>query len=534
MVEVRLREPNYPPLAPRHDGLARRASLTRPAAQRPAAQRPAPQRPAGPRSLRGRLVVAAAICLLGGLLLRPAQAQEPAGLEAAVALERVLVQAIGSAERSVVSIARVSQRGDEAGRDLRVEAFQPLNPPLMPHSDNPTDPEFVPNEFATGVVVDRSGLILTNYHVIDPGSAHYVTTVDRKVFQTKIHAADPRSDLAVLKIVDAVAGTEFFPIKFGNAKGLKKGQIVISLGNPYAIARDGQASASWGIVSNLARKVAPRSSEEESTLHQYGTLIQTDAKLNLGTSGGALLNLKGEMVGLTTALAATAGYEQAAGYAIPVDETFLRIIETLKKGREVEYGFLGVAPINLAAHEVLRGKQGMRVERVNAGTPAKRAGLQREDVITHVNGEPIFDADGLRLQVGKLPAASVATLTIERDGKAFVEQVTLAKYKVRGKKVATVREPDWRGLRIDFPSAVLIPQVLDETYESAVAVSEIAEDSPAYRAGLRVGMLITNVGKNPVDTPADFRREVAARQGDVPLKIMVGPGDYHVIVIKPQ
>lgn len=462
-------------------------------------------------------------------------AQEPSGLAAVAALEQAMVSAIENAQRSVVSIARVNLRGDDANRDLRADVFQPFNQPVIATPHDPTDPDFVPNEFATGVVVDRSGLILTNYHVIDRDSAHFVTTVDRKVFQTKIKAADPRSDLAILQIVDAVPGTEFVPIKFGDAKRLKKGQIVISLGNPYAIARDGQASASWGIVSNLSRKAVPRASsiEEESTLHQYGTLIQTDAKLNLGTSGGALVNLKGEMVGLTTALAATSGYEQAAGYAIPVDATFLRIIQTLKTGRDVTYGFLGVAPKNLAASEVLKGKQGMRIERVNEGTPAKRAGLRLDDVITHVNGEPIFDADGLRLEVGKLPAASVATLTVERGGQTFVERVTLAKYRVRGKAIATVREPDWRGMRVDFPSAVLLPQVLDETYESAVAVSEVAEDSPAYKAGLRVGMLITYVGNTAVDNPADFRREVAGQPGDVPLKIMVAPGEYHVIVIKP-
>ncbi|HEX3656373.1 MAG TPA: trypsin-like peptidase domain-containing protein [Pirellulales bacterium] len=488
---------------------------------------------------RGNRPIAVAICLLTASALcpfatNPLYAQEPSGLAAVAALEQAMVSAIETAQRSVVSIARVSLRGDEAGRDRHADVFQPFNQPVISPPHDPTDPDFVPNEFATGVVVDRTGLILTNYHVVDPDSAHYVTTVDRKVFQTKIKAADPRSDLAILQIVDAT-GTEFVPIKFGDAKRLKKGQIVISLGNPYAIARDGQVSASWGIVSNMARKAVPRTSyiEEEPTLHQYGTLIQTDAKLNLGTSGGALVNLKGEMVGLTTALAATSGYEQAAGYAIPVDATFLRIIETLKTGRDVTYGFLGVAPMNLAAHEVLKGKQGMRVERVNDGTPAKRAGLRRDDVITHVNGEPIFDADGLRLEVGKLPAASVATLTVERGGQTFVEQVTLAKYRVRGKAIATVREPDWRGLRVDFPSAVLIPQVLDETYDSAVAVSEVTEDSPAYKAGLRVGMLITYVGNTPVDKPVDFRREVAGQPGDVALKIMIAPGEYHVIVVKP-
>ncbi|HEY5311151.1 MAG TPA: trypsin-like peptidase domain-containing protein [Pirellulales bacterium] len=484
------------------------------------------------------LVSAAARWLLGIVACgtaaaNPLQAQEPSGLAAVAALEQAMVSAIDTAQRSVVSIARVSGRGDEANGELRADVFQPFNRRVIAIPHDPTDPEFVPNEFATGVVVDRTGLILTNYHVIDRDSEHYVTTMDRKVYQTKIKAADQRSDLAILEIIGAVPGTEFVPIKFGDAKRLKKGQIVISLGNPYAIARDGQASASWGIVSNLARKAGPRSSyiEDEPTLHQFGTLIQTDAKLNLGTSGGALINLKGEMIGLTTALAASSGYEQAAGYAIPVDASFLRIIETLKTGRLAAYGFLGIEPANLSPAEVLRGKQGMRVDKVSDGTPAKRAGLRREDIITHVNGEPIFDAYGLRLEVGKLPAASVATLTVERGGRTFVEQVTLAKYRVRGKQLATVREPDWRGLRVDFPSAVL--PVLDETCESAVAVSEVTEDSPAYKAGLRVGMLVTHVGNTAVDNPDDFRREVAGLAGDVPLKIAMGPREYHVIVVKP-
>lgn len=465
-------------------------------------------------------------------------AQEVSGLQAAVALEQALVRTIARAEHSVVSIARYKRPGDDSGREVRSEIFPAFNPPIITAAPDPTDPDFVPNEFATGVVIDASGLILTNFHVIDRDSEHYVTTIDRKVFKTKIKAADPRSDLAVLQVVDQPAASDFVPIKFGNARLLKKGQIVIALGNPYAIARDGQVSASWGIVSNLARKVGARSGEEEATLHQFGTLIQTDAKLNLGTSGGALLNLNGEMIGLTTSLAATSGYEQAAGYAIPIDDNFLRVIETLKKGREVEYGFLGVQPANLSGHDLLAGKHGMRVDMVSPATPAKQADIKPGDFITHVNGQPLHDADGLRLHVGVLPALSVVTLTIERaidrQDQTLVKDVVLSKFRVKGKKIATVREPDWRGLRVDFPSAVITPLGLDESLEAALAVSEVAEDSPAFRAGLRTGMLITHVGTTHIGTPADFRREVAGRQGEVSLKLAVGPGEFHTVKVPAE
>jgi len=123
-------------------------------------------------------------------------------------------------------------------------------------------------------------------------------------------------------------------------------------------------------------------------------LVQTDAKLNLGTSGGALLNLKGEMVGLLTSQAQLAGYEQAAGYAIPVDDTFRRVVETLMEGREAEYGFLGVGPDNLTKRELALGLRGMRIGTVRPGTPGDQAGLITGDVVVAVNGEerpPQFD-----------------------------------------------------------------------------------------------------------------------------------------------
>ncbi|HTM52763.1 MAG TPA: trypsin-like peptidase domain-containing protein, partial [Pirellulales bacterium] len=316
----------------------------------------------------------------------PAAGEPPRGVEAVAAIEGAMVKAIAAAERSVVAIARVKRSGEDR-LDSAPTLFQQLGR-TMPR---PGDPEFIPNEYATGVVVDAAGLILTAHHVLREDCDYWVTTPDRKTYKvTKVVGADPRSDLAVM----AIEATDLAPIRFGDASKLRKGQIVITLGNPYAIARDGQASASWGIVSNIARKDGPTPGRDgqpgKPAMHQYGTLIQTDAKLNLGTSGGALLNLEGEMVGLTISLAATLGYEQPAGFAIPVDETFHRALKSLRQGNEVEYGFLGIS-LPQPYDTRWRGKKGVLVVDVLEGTPADRYGLRKDDVITQVNGIDVHD-----------------------------------------------------------------------------------------------------------------------------------------------
>ena len=280
-------------------------------------------------------------------------------------------------------------------------------------------------------------------------------------------------------------------------------------------------------MANLARKAPAMPSESDPsgrpTLHHYGTLIQTDAKLNLGTSGGPLLNLKGEMVGLSVTWAATAGYEAAGGYAIPVDQTFRRAVETLKQGREVEYGFLGIQPTNLRPQEVLGGLQGMRVGQVVPGTPAARYGLKVGDVVTAVDDTPIHDADGLVLNVGKLPAEAVTRLSVLRGGSRRTIEVTLTKYAVHGKKIVTAADPAWRGLRVDYPTAVVDEEGHSRGgmsfVDDAVMVVEVAEGSPAHAAGLRRGMLITHVDGAAVRTPKEFAAAVGRNRGPVQLRL---------------
>ena len=304
---------------------------------------------------------------------------------------------------------------------------------------------------------------------------------------------------------------------------LRKGQFVIAIGNPFAIETDGQPTASWGIVTNLARKApagtnlndAPGPANDyRTTLHHLGTLIQTDAKLGWSTGGGALVNLRGELVGLTTTAATIAGHEQPAGYAIPINATFRRIIDTLKEGREVEYGMLGVGfGQSLMAAAIGQDRvpaSRLTLQQVFAGGPAARAGLQTGDVVSLVGDNRVNDVDEVQLAVSLLPPDAATTIGYERNGQAATTQLTLAKLAAAGKNIVSVQPETWRGMRVDYATALdaeaLTQAIASGAYspEGCVLVAEVEEGSDAWNAGVRKGMFVSHVGKKRVSTPAEF------------------------------
>ncbi|MFO1064457.1 MAG: trypsin-like peptidase domain-containing protein [Pirellulales bacterium] len=466
----------------------------------------------------------------------------------AVALEQSVQHAVEKAEQSVVAIARI--RRDQVDSN-RIEQIIVPNPLLS--TPTPAAADFVPSEFGSGVIISSDGYIVTCAHVLDdPRRYHYFVWLNKQIFRAElvakpaeVSAADPYTDLAVLKI-DA---SDLTPIEFGDANELRKGSFVITLGNPYAIARDGSAAAGWGIVSNLQRQAPAAESSEPKGLqtkesqHQFGTLIQTDARLNLGTSGGALVNMKGQMVGLTTSLAALSGYEQSAGFAIAVDDMFKRVVETLRSGRLPEFGFLGIQPEELSPDEKAIGMRGARVSVVVPGMPGAEAGLHPEDRIVEINHELVTDRNGLFRQLSQLPAGAEVELLVHRPRRSSADYVTLQlKAKLSKKFVSTSRPSyaihgpkSWRGMLVEYATAVPTELarggIVPRRANIKLVVLSVDPDSPAWKAGLRAGNALLAVQGKSIETPDAFHEAVAGAKGSVVLQVMRGGERIEPIVV---
>ncbi len=294
---------------------------------------------------------------------------------------------------------------------------------------------------------------------------------------------------------------------------------MISIGNPFAIKSDGQPTASWGIIANLARK-APAganlndtpgpANDYRTTLHHLGTLIQTDAKLGWSTGGGALVNLSGELIGLTTTAATIAGHEQPAGYAIPMTTAFRRIIDALKEGREVEYGMLGVGFGPQQFESPLGRAFRLSLVQVYPGSPAAKAGLAAGDAVTRVGDNSVSDVDEVQLAVSLLPPSAPIAITFIRNGQPATARLTVAKLAPSGRNIVTVRPKAWHGLRVDYATALTAPELAQAIASGAldpqgcVLVTEVDEGSDAWKAGVRKGMFVRHVGQQRVTTPAEF------------------------------
>ena len=473
--------------------------------------------------------------LLALALADPPPAPPPAPIDVVAALETAVADAIARAEPSVVAITREKDPDNPETRAVRGLEKDPTVLAIEGGRFEAEDFLALPGNFGSGVVIGDGGEILTVYHLLQGASRIRVRAVDRQEFDAEIIAADPRSDLAVIapKAIANAPRPKLTPIGIGDARNLRKGSFLVALGNPYNTARDGRASASWGILSNVARRIMATPSVERGEravqlpLRTQPTLLQLDAKLNLGMSGGAVVNLKGELVGLTTTGGSPEGFDAQAGYAIPMDPLGRRIVEALRQGREVEYGLLGIT---------LDPNGTNRVAGVRPGTPANDVDLRVGDEIIAVGPTPVVDREDLSLAISAVPVGTPVKLKVRRGAEERDLTLTIAKFPPSVGVIATARAESWRGLRVDFASTLLTGFFNDENMRNVarggVSVVGVETGSAADQAGLKPGQIITEVEGQPVRNPAEFARAVGAKKGPIVLTAEMGPTPHQKLTVK--
>ena len=376
----------------------------------------------------------------------------------------------------------------------------------------PDRPERREQAAGSGVIVDAArGYVLTNHHVIKDAEQAIVTLKDRRQFEARLVGTDPGTDIAVLQI----QARSLTAIKIGDSDQLQVGDYVIAIGNPFGI---GQTVTS-GIVSALGRTGL---SEEG-----YEDFIQTDASINPGNSGGALVNLRGELVGINSAIIGPAGGNVGIGFAVPSNMARAVMNQIVRYG-EVRRGRLGVEMVDLTPELAKKlgvaVSEGAVVANVESASPAAQAGLRERDVVVAMNGRPIRAAAELRARLGLTPVGEEVELRVHRGKESFPLRVRIAAPRevkeIKGQAVPQL--PGMSVVEIERGSA-LYQRI------QGLVVAAVDEKSRAWQAGFRPGDIIFAVNSKPVRTFAEFQSALrGARRG---FSVSLLRGDFTLTIV---
>jgi serine protease Do len=369
----------------------------------------------------------------------------------------------------------------------------------------------------TGFIIDKSGYIITNNHVVEDADKIKVKLKDEREFEAKVIGRDPQTDIALIKI-DAKGD---LPVtKLGRSADLKVGEWVVAVGSPFGL----EQTVTAGIVSAKGRVIGSG---------PYDDFIQTDASINPGNSGGPLVNMNGEVVGINTAIIA---HGQGIGFAIPIDMA-TKIVAQLKENGEVTRGWLGVSiqdlKGDLAQYYGVKGNEGVLVTEVVPGNPAQKAGIKAKDIITAVNGEKVTSSRELTAKAATLPVGGITKITVVRDGKEKVFDVTVAK---RPLTVADAGKPPVEkegeyGLQVTDLTPEMA-QRLNTHREAGVVVVGIRPDSKAAKAGVQQGDLILEVNRQNVSSTGELKQLLAKYKGGDGISLLVQRANAGMIVLK--
>ncbi len=371
----------------------------------------------------------------------------------------------------------------------------------------------------SGVIVTSDGYILTNNHVVKGADEIKVVLYDKREFKGKVVGADPRTDLAVVKIDARNLPT----LSLGDSGKMKAGDLVLAIGNPFGLNQ----TITMGIVSAVGRS--------NIGLADYEDFIQTDAAINPGNSGGALVSASGELVGINTAIYSTSGGYMGIGFAIPSDMAKVVMENIIKHGRVIR-GWLGVSiqdlTPDLAKSLGIRETAGALVSNVETGSPADKAGLKRGDLITGINTKKVDDSTGLRNMIASTAPGTKIDVRIIRDGKEQTVTVALGEYK-ENKVVKTEYNNALKGVSVQELTPGLRDKLSLPDNVSGVVVTSVSADLSGRRL-LQPNDVIEEVNRTAIQNVQDYDQAVS-RIGakDTVLLLIYRDGGSFYLTIRP-
>ena len=382
----------------------------------------------------------------------------------------------------------------------------------------------------SGVITSPDGYVLTNNHVIDGADQVRVDLTDKRSFDAKVIGTDPASDLAVLKIEAQGLPT----VAMGDSNRVRVGDIVLAIGNPLNVGQ----TVTMGIISAKGR-ATPGDADS------YEDFLQTDAPINQGNSGGALINLEGQLVGINSQILTPTGGSIGLGFAIPSNMA-RDVMAQLKSGGTVRRGKLGVGVQNvtadIAASLNLADTSGALVGSIEPGSAASRAGLQRRDVITTLNGEKLADSNALRNRIAAAKPGSTVTLGIVRDGRNQTLSATLSEREPAQNRASAAeerssgnREYGAFGMTVEPLTPDLARELGLPGRKEGVVVRSVNPDGAAADAGLQPGDVVTEVNGQAVTTPSELRSALSA-SGDRPALLLItrDNADFYRTLRRPR
>ena len=378
----------------------------------------------------------------------------------------------------------------------------------------------------SGVIITSDGTILTNNHVIDGATDIKVQLSDRRDFTAKLVGADPKSDLAVLKI----EGKDLPTLPLGDSSQLNVGDLIFAIGDPFGVGE----TATMGIVSATGRG--------KLGIEEYENFIQTDAAINPGNSGGAMIDIHGNLVGINTAILSHGGSggNEGVGFAIPMSMAKPVMDQILAHGKVVR-GYLGVyiqdfSP-ELAKSFNFNQSGGVLIGDVTPNTPAANAGLKKGDVIVKLNGQAVNDNNDLRNTISQMAPGTTVKLDIWRDGKTQDYSVTLTelpKEKAAAEGSDETGTSEIQGIEVQDVTPEILQQLNLPGGTRGVVVTAVDPSSPAAAAGLNRGDVIQEINHKSVATSAQYKQLMSGTNGQPILLLVNSGGVTHYLVVEPH